>query len=78
MRSVWKGSFIKNNLTLHKSSVVIASMLKKKVIVNDGKANKSIIIERNMIGLKVGEFIFSRKMGVLHKKKTLNKKGKKK
>lgn len=78
MRSVWKGSFIKNNLTLHKSSAVIASMLKKKVIVNDGKTNKSIIIERNMIGLKVGEFIFSRKMGVLHKKKTLNKKGKKK
>jgi hypothetical protein len=31
-----------------------------------------------MVGLKIGEFVFTRKMGVLHKKKLLNKKGKKK
>jgi ribosomal protein S19 len=30
-----------------------------------------------MVGLKIGEFFFTRKMGVLHKKKVLKKKGKK-
>lgn len=77
MRSVWKGLFIKNNLTLHKSSTLNAFMLKKKFLVNDGKNNKYLNIERNMVGSKLGEFIFTRKMGVLHKKKVVNKKGKK-
>jgi ribosomal protein S19 len=52
-------------------------MLKKKFSIHDGKLSKTIIIERNMIGLKVGEFVFTRKMGVLHKKKVLKKKSKK-
>ncbi len=53
-------------------------MLQKKFFVNDGRASKFFAIERNMVGLKMGEFVFTRKMGVLHKKKVLNKKGKKK
>jgi ribosomal protein S19 len=52
-------------------------MLKKKFLIHDGKVSKAIIIERNMVGLKIGEFVFTRKMGVLHKKKVLKKKGKK-
>jgi ribosomal protein S19 len=52
-------------------------MLKKKVIVHDGKTYKSVLIDRIMVGLKIGEFVFTRKMGVLHKKKVLKKKGKK-
>jgi ribosomal protein S19 len=54
------------------------TFLKKKFIVNDGQSFKKLVIERNMVGSKIGEFIFTRKMGVLHKKKLLNKKGKKK
>jgi ribosomal protein S19 len=53
-------------------------MLKKKVLIYDGKSFKSLLVERKMIGLKVGEFIFNRKIGVTHKKKVINKKGKKK
>jgi ribosomal protein S19 len=53
-------------------------MLKQKLPVYDGKSFKLLVIERKMIGLKVGEFIFTRKIGVTHKKKILNKKGKKK
>jgi ribosomal protein S19 len=52
-------------------------MLKKKFNVYDGKSVKSVGIDRTMIGLKIGEFVFTRKMGVLHKKKVLKKKGKK-
>ena len=48
-------------------------MLKKKFNVYDGKSIKSVLIDRTMIGLKIGEFVFTRKMGVLHKKKVLNK-----
>jgi len=78
MRSVWKGCFYKsNNNNLDKSSVVIHTILKKNFILHDGKSYKSVFIDRNMVGLKIGEFIFTRKMGVLHKKKVLKKKGKK-
>jgi ribosomal protein S19 len=77
MRSVWKGCFYKNNNTLNKSSVVVNTILKKKFILHDGKSYKTVLIDRSMVGLKIGEFIFTRKMGVLHKKKVLKKKGKK-
>jgi ribosomal protein S19 len=77
MRSVWKGVFLKNNSHLHKSSTLLNTMLKKKFLVHDGKVSKAITVERSMVGLKIGEFVFTRKMGVLHKKKVLKKKGKK-
>lgn len=77
MRAVWKGVFFKNNLHLHKSATLLNTMLKKKFNVYDGKSIKSVLIDRTMIGLKIGEFVFTRKMGVLHKKKVLKKKGKK-
>ncbi len=77
MRSAWKGCFFKNNNSLGKSSTVINTILKKKFTVHDGKSYKSILIDQSMVGLKMGEFIFTRKMGVLHKKKVLKKKGKK-
>lgn len=78
MRSVWKGSFFKNNINLHKSSTVLNTFFKKKVSVHDGKVDKNITVDRSMIGLKIGEFVFTRKIGVLHKKKkVLKKKGKK-
>ncbi len=78
MRSSWKGCFIKNKERLNNSSTLLNTMLKKKVLVYDGKSTKSLLVERRMIGLKVGEFIFTRRVGVTHKKKVINKKGKKK
>lgn len=74
MRSAWKGLFFKNNSNLHKSSSLPNTMLKKKVLIYDGKAHKNILIDRFMIGLKIGEFVFTRKVGVLHKKKVSKKK----
>lgn len=74
MRSTWKGLFFKNNSNLHKSSSLLNTMLKKKVLVHDGKFYKSILVDRFMVGLKIGEFIFTRKVGVLHKKKVSKKK----
>ena len=52
-------------------------MLKKQFDLHDGKLVKSIAINRDMVGLKIGEFVFTRKMGILHKKKNLKRKGKK-
>ena len=79
MRSVWKGFFLCDTLNgLDKSSSVFNTMLKKKFFIHDGKSKKSITVERGMVGLKIGEFVFTRKVGVSHKKKVLNKKGKKK
>jgi ribosomal protein S19 len=52
-------------------------MLKKKFFIHDGKSQKPADIQRAMQALKIGEFIFTRKVGVSHKKKVKNKKGKK-
>jgi ribosomal protein S19 len=43
----------------------------------DGKQFKSFIITRGMLGLKVGEFVLTRKFGKLHKEKKISKKIKK-
>jgi ribosomal protein S19 len=77
MRSNWKGFFLHNSTNLDKSSTVFNTMLKKKFFIHDGKSQKPVVIERAMVGLKIGEFIFTRKVGVSHKKKVKNKKGKK-
>jgi len=78
MRSAWKGLFLRNNSNLHKSSTLLNTMLKKAFMVHDGKSSKKVIVDRFMVGLKVGEFIFTRKMGALHKKKVLKNKKKNK
>jgi ribosomal protein S19 len=52
--------------------------LKKTFAVYNGKEKKLMVIERNMIGRKLGEFVFSRKMGTIHKKKVKIKKSSKK
>jgi len=78
MRAVWKGVFFKLNNTLHKSSTLLNTTLKQKFSVHDGKTTRHLLVNRSMIGLKVGEFVFTRKVGVEHKKKKKNKKGKKK
>lgn len=74
MRSIWKGHFFKLTDTLHKSSTIFNTMLKKKFFLHDGKVKKIIFISRPHIGSKAGEFIFTRKVGVVHKKKKSKKK----
>lgn len=78
MRSVWKGNFIKNKKFLDNSSTLFNIHLKKTFNVYNGKDSKLILIERSMIGRKIGEFIFTRKMGAIHKKKEKIKKSSKK
>ena len=69
MRSSWKGCFFKSDNTLSNSSVILNTTFKKKFLVYDGKHIKNFFIRRFMLGLKVGEFVFTKKMGVIHKKK---------
>jgi len=52
--------------------------LKKKIQTYNGKIFKSFFVTREMLGLKVGEFIITRKFGKLHKEKKTNKKKSKK
>lgn len=73
MRSIWKGIFFKNKSYLHKSSILINYTWKKKFKVHTGRSSIFFFIDQNMLGLRVGSFIFTRKVKVLHKKK-LNKK----
>lgn len=56
------------------NSTILSSIFEKKIRVYDGKQFKSLFIKRGMLGLKVGEFVITRKYGKLHKEKKLAKK----
>lgn len=74
MRSIWKGNFVRlKNKNLTNNSLILNSFLRKDICIYNGKTFNNLIIKREMVGLKLGEFIFSRKIGVLHKKKIKNK-----
>lgn len=60
--------------------VIIPQMIGKEYDVLNGKNKFKILINSKMLGFKLGEFIFNRKVGDIHdkskKKKILNKKKK--
>lgn len=85
-RSIWKSNFVKSNLLKKKNllstniyvwsraSSIPFSFINKTVFVHNGKIFKKIIITREKIGYKFGEFVFTKtKNKTKKKKKKLNK-----
>lgn len=76
MRSKWKGYFFnKNNIN---KSIILKNLINKNIKIYNGKNFSNLIIKKQMVGFKVGEFIFTRKINVIHKKKNKKNKLKKK
>lgn len=90
-RSKWKVPFVDINIinkiklnplsktlyTNSRNSIILKSFVGWTFFVHKGNEYSKILINNNMVGLKLGEFSFSRKIGNIHIKK-INKKGKKK
>ena len=84
-RSLWKGPFIDASLlkkdvskiqkTWSRSSTIPSSLIGKTVLVHTGKEFKRILIDREKVGFKFGEFSFTRKY--TKKLKEINKNKKK-
>lgn len=81
-RSVWKTPIILNEkiqkfdkkIKIIKRNFIISSdFLNKKVSVYNGKVFVNIFIDKNKIGYKFGEFVYTRKP-CMHKQKKNNKK----
>lgn len=84
-RSLWKGYFIENsffrkrksNLNIwSRNSSIPASLLNKTVLVHNGKEFKKLLITREKIGFKFGEFVFTRVNMLKPKKSNFFKKKK--
>lgn len=86
-RSKWKGPFIKQDIlaltkkdlyvkTFSKNSVITPKILGKIFDVYNGNMFHKLIIKEEMIGYKLGEFLFTRKK-FSFKKKTKKKDDKK-
>lgn len=78
MRSVWKGNYLnfyRNNI-IHNSSSIFNFMVEKKIIIRAGKELKTLHVTHEMLGKKVGEFCFTRKVGFIHKLKKIKSKKK--
>lgn len=83
-RSIWKGAFIKTNLIKNlnssnlkiwsRSSTIASSFLNKTVQIYNGKTFKKLLIKREHLGFKFGEFCFTRNYSKKKKKKNGTKK----
>ena len=67
-RSVWKGNYInkiyiskKKSFLLKNSSVISKSLVGLRILYYNGKNFSFIFIKRSFIGLKIGEYCFTRK-----------------
>jgi small subunit ribosomal protein S19 len=64
--SVGKTNIIK---TKSRSSTILQSFIGKTIYVYSGRLFKKVIITEDMVGRKLGEFSFTRKLGKIHSKK---------
>lgn len=69
MRSLWKGFFIDLNHIQKLNNAVTYIFLNKTLSLYNGRKLFNILIKTNMLFLKIGTFIFTRKIVVKHKKK---------
>lgn len=76
MRSIWKGFYINIYNLTQLNNIVLNNVINKTLSLYNGKRHFNILFKINMLYLKIGEFIFTRKIIVNHKKKE-NKKKKK-
>jgi small subunit ribosomal protein S19 len=79
-RSRWKHFFVESSVLKKnilkkiwsRNSVITDFFVNKRVLIHSGKEFKSILISQDKVGLKFGEFVYTRK------KKSTNKKNLKK
>ena len=81
-RSKWKGLFLQNILVKKKlifsgkprNSTITARYLDKLVFISTGKEFKKVYISKEKIGLKFGNFAYTRKLKLKFKLKIRSKK----
>ena len=87
-RSIWKPSYVNYFLintilknkkrtiirTKSRSSTILQSFIGLTFAVYNGRKYIKLYIDRKMVGNKLGEFSFTRKVGRIHEKKTKNSK----
>ena len=78
-RSSWKGPFVDSSIfkmsegkqgglkIWSRNSVIPEFLLGKNVLVHNGKDFKSVVVTREKIGFKFGEFSFTRKYNAKQK-----------
>ena len=88
VRSKWKAPFVDYQLlddilsnkgrgviqTKSRASTILQSFVGLVFEVYNGRVYNNVYVEEKMVGHKLGEFSFTRKLGRIHEKK--NKKGK--
>lgn len=85
-RSSWKVPFIDYKLlntilnnkessikTNSRQTKILQSFVGLNILVHTGKIYKKVYISEDMVGRKLGEFAYTRKIGNIHKKKEKKK-----
>jgi len=69
MRSLWKGYYYNIYNIKSLNNVITTLLINKTLSLYNGKKIFNILIKINMLYLKIGSLIFTRKIVVKHKKK---------
>jgi small subunit ribosomal protein S19 len=62
---------------MSRSSIILQSFIGLTFEIYTGKSYTKVYIDEKMVGHKLGEFAFTRKLGKIHEKKKVKKKIKK-
>jgi ribosomal protein S19 len=69
MRSLWKGYYYNTYNIKSLNNIITTLLINKTLSLYNGKKIFNILIKINMLYLKIGSLIFTRKIVVKHKKK---------
>jgi ribosomal protein S19 len=69
MRSLWKGYYYNIYNIKSLNNIITTLLINKTLSLYNGKKIFNILIKINMLYLKIGSLIFTRKIVVKHKKK---------
>ena len=83
-RSKWKAPFVHYELlddiiknsnrivirTKYRSSIILPSFIGLVIEVYTGRVYSKVYVDEKMVGHKLGEFSFTRKVGKIHEKRT--------
>ena len=87
VRSRWKAPFVSykllDDIILNKKRSIIRTRSRSSTILNSfiglifevytGRLYKKVYIDEKMVGHKLGEFSYTRKLGYIHQKKTIRR-----
>jgi ribosomal protein S19 len=64
---------LKSIKILDRNTTILSNFIGKQLLIYNGKQFFTLLVRSEMVGYKVGDFVLTRKVGVIHAKKKKKK-----